>query len=111
MGFPQSYAGAVANIFTGRHVHPAAPEPMPLGVNVPCRRVILVANAGDTIYVVSEREAGSPAAPAALSGIPIPQVQPDGNYAAMELWVNNISVIWIVGAVGGEIVHWLAEEV
>lgn len=109
MGFPQSYAGAVGNIHTGQHVQPVAPLPTPLGVNVLCRRVLLVAEAGDTAYVVSQLAAGA-AAPAIATGMVIPQLQADGNYTPMELWVNSVSVIWIVGAVGGEVVHWLAEQ-
>lgn len=111
MGFPQSYAGAVANIITGRLVQPAGGAVMQLGLNVPCRRVLLVADAGSTVYVVSRREAEVGAAAAILVGMLMPAVQADGNYIPMELWVNNVSVIWVVGNAGGEIVTWLAEEV
>jgi hypothetical protein len=110
MPFPESYAGAVANIMTGQHVHPAAADPMPLGVNVPCRRVLLVAEAGNLIYVVPEVAGGQPAAAGVAMGIPIPQIQADGNYTPMELWVNNVSVIWVVGNAGGEVVRWVAEQ-
>jgi len=70
MGFPQSYAGAVENIYNGQHVQPAVPVPMPLGVNVPCRRVLLVASAANqsVVYLVSQKEQGQNAAACAAVG-------------------------------------------
>lgn len=111
MGFPQTYGGAVANLYSGQHVQPAgAPEPMPLGVNVPCRRVLLVVEAGETVYVTSGRDRGQAAAAVANVGMIAPQIQADGSYVPMELWVNNVEVIWVCGAAGGETIHWIAEE-
>lgn len=106
MGFPQSYAGAVSNIFTGQHTaNAAAAGAQPLGVNVPCRRILLVADAGDTVYV------GFQGNVSATTGMVLPQMQVDGNYTPMELWVNGVEVLWLVGAAGGETVFWLAEQV
>lgn len=102
MGFPQSYAGAVSSILSGRHT--ASTTPQQLGVNVPCRRILLTVDAGGVAYVVAQ---GQPV----TSGFPIPQVQVDGNFTPLELWVNNVEVIWIVGAAGSEVVNWLAEIV
>lgn len=110
MPFPTSYQGAVAAIATGQHIQPVAPIPMPLGINVPCRRVLLYTDAGDTVYVCSQREAGAPAVAVAAVGFLIPQAQADGNVTPLEFWVNNVSVIWICGANGGETVYWVAEQ-
>lgn len=110
-GFPQSYAGAVTKIRTGRHTQGAAPAPNPLGNNVACRRVLLFAENGDTAYMVTEMQRGHAAADAAAVGFQIPQMDANGHVVPLEMWVNNIEVIWIVGAAGNEVVHWVAEEV
>lgn len=95
------YEGA-SRYMTGQFA--ATTVPRVLGVNVPCRRLLLIAKAGDVVYVVSQ---GQPAA----AGFPIPQIQVDGNHRYLELWVNNVQVVWLVGASGQETVYWLAEEV
>lgn len=101
MAFPESYAGAVSLILTGRHVATVAPRR--LGLNVIGRRILLVANAGDVAFVVAN---GQPAS----GGFPIPQIQADGGFTPLELWVNNIQVIWIAGASGNEVVNWFVEQ-
>lgn len=97
-----SYEGA-SHIISGQHV--AATEATPLGQNVPCRRVLLYADEGDTVYI------GAQGLLNAANGFRLPSLQADGNVTPVEMWVNNVEVIYVVGAAGGETVYWVAEEV
>lgn len=103
MGQGSYYGDAVGSILTGQDTA-VGTVPKQLGFDVICRRVLLVAAAGDTVYVVSQ---GQPVG----TGFPIPQIQADGNHRYLELWVNGLDVIWIVGTASDDVVYWLAEEV
>ena len=104
MPLPQSYAGAVANIITGQHVVAAAGVQELLGVNVPCRRILLVAGEGDVVYIGAQDHTS------VIVGMIVPAIRADGSYVPLELWVNNVSVIYVVGAGGQERIFWLAEQ-
>jgi len=93
----------VAKISTGVMI--ATANAQPLGQNIPCRRISICCEFGVQAYIVSQDHRD------VTRGFPIPQMQADGNFSWYEMWVNNVSVPWIVTQQGNATVHWIAEEV
>ena len=99
MAGPNSWYQGASKIYTG--VHAAQTEPIPLGINVVCRRILLIAAEGAAAVIVHQ---GNPAA----GGFPIPCISADGSHSYLEMWVNSPNVLWISGSGN---VYWIAEEV
>jgi hypothetical protein len=74
-----------------------------LGFDVPTKRIQLVAAASDVVYV-------GPQGVTAATGMLVPQIQADGSFHPLELWVNGVDVLYLIGAAGGETVYWIAEQ-
>lgn len=102
MGMPQYYEGAAKRFMVGRRTLTNA-DPIALSADHLCRRVLIVAEAGDSVVLVPQ---GQPAA----VGFPIPQIQADGSFIPLELWVNNVAAVWVAGA-NTDVVYYYYEEI
>lgn len=98
MSGPNSWYLGVSHVNSGIHAATAAPQP--LGINIVCRRVLLVAAAGAAAYV-GPQDMPVPGA------FPIPTIAADGTFVPLELWVNGLNMLWIQGTGN---VYWFAEE-
>jgi hypothetical protein len=92
------YYENTSRIYTGVCALTAAPER--LGGPLICRRLILVAAADATNPVIVPQ--GQPAA----AGFPIPKISADGSHQALELFVNDVSVVHVAGSGN---VYWYVE--
>lgn len=91
-------------IFTGVHEIPAGDtNPRILATDYICRRVMIVANTGDTVVIMPQ---GQPPD----VGFPLPAINATGGFSPVIMDVNNVNLVWIAGAAGGETVYWIAER-